>query len=306
MDVLRNKNITWLLVKNRCFQVKWNLFTTFLSLTGAAILMLVLSTFFTSGPPTPPSEAEAKASIIRKTEQSADFRETVRNYLTTMRTLLKSRNFLLIWIVCACVGTTLRTNNILLSSMLHRQFPGHGNIDQQVGVFLAISWAAFVFGGFLAGPVIAKTRCYKEIPAGSVLVMFFTTFAELAGFYFENIYLIFGSVVTQGFASGLINASVFELIVEVTYPESTVFVSMLLNFMVGVLRLLYPVVGRALLKQANPTWSTFPPVLMTFVSCFLILLVTKDYRREIANNETLLGNSASDPAMSKESHNEII
>jgi len=153
-------------------------------------------------------------------------------------------------------------------------------------VTLAIAWVMFTIGGFTTGPVVSKTRKYKEIAFISVFLSCTSRIVLLLGIRFQSIQATFTGVILQGLSLGVFNTAMLELLAEVAYPESPSFVFLLASVLLGVFRLVHPLVGRLLLGSAGPTASTAFPVAVTLLSCLLLLRPNYVYKREMANTDS--------------------
>jgi len=251
-------------------------------LAGIALTLFLFCFLIPSGPPTPPSESQAKALQFRR-EQRKEVREKLKSFWSSIKKLFKSKTFVVVWFIFGAVNPVLRTNNVLLSSMMHSRFLKRTDIDMEVGIALAVAWSMYTVGGFAAGPLLNRTRKYKEIVTASVALMLATGLVVLIGSAAHNLYTVFGGIMAQGLFLGVANASIFELLVEVTYPEPAMFVTMLAIVVMGVFRLLYPIIGRALLTAIGVTISTSVPVAFLLLCFVLLLLLKPEYKRQLAN-----------------------
>nr|CAB3246494.1 feline leukemia virus subgroup C receptor-related protein 2-like [Phallusia mammillata] len=263
-------------------QVKYGLLSMFIGLGSFAFLLFVLClTIVKKRPPLPPSVAQAKLQAIKREPQ--DFKTSMSKFYATIKTLFKDKNFVTVWFVFGAINPVLRTSNILLTSMLRGHFKLHSDLNFQVGIVLMVAWFMYTVGGFISGPLISKTRRYKEIVLANVILICITCIMLTIGIIFNSIYLVYFSVAAQGLFLGLANASIFELLIEVTYPQPAMFVTMLAIVIMGLFRLGYPLIGRAILKFAGPPASTSFPIAMTLVCAFLLIILKPEYKREIAN-----------------------
>jgi len=252
-----------------------------------SFVVLVMSIIFGSEPPTPPGRAEANVADRRKNEKAADILQTLKEYKVSVKELFSSKEFLIIWIVLPLVSSTFRCNIVLLSSILLVEFPDKNDIDKHVGIALAIAWFMYTIGSLVTGPILSKTHRYKEVTCLSVLLTFASCFAILLGVRFGNIPSIFAGVILKGFSTGIFVTSAVELIAEVTYPEAPSLPMLISCALIGVITVMYSTVGRILLQNVSPTAATGFPVVLTLLSCFLLLFPKFVYKRQMANNEEM-------------------
>jgi len=97
--------------------------------------------------------------------------------------------------------------------------------------------------------------------------------------------VICAATVLQGLIPGFAMTSMYELLVEITYPRSDMFVSLLGMGALGVFRLLYPIVNRLLLNTAGPTASALFPLAVLFFVTLVSVLTKMEYKRQQANEE---------------------
>lgn len=247
----------------------------------SCVLLVLCVTVVKSRPPLPPSEAQAKAQASAKKHD--DFKTYTSNFFQTIKTLFRDKTFVSVWFVFGASNPILRTSNILLSSMLHDHFKSQTDINFQVGIVLMIAWFMYTVGGFIAGPLIAKTRRYKEIVLANVVLICITCILLMLGIIYNQLYVVYGGVGMQGLFIGLANTSLFELLIEVTYPQPAMFVTMLAIVAMGLFRLGYPIIGRVILKYAGAPASTSFPIAMTAICALLLIVLKPEYKREKAN-----------------------
>ena len=270
-------------------QIKFPLVFMF-SMLGCIAFILVIASYFVvrNCPPTPPSEAQAK--IIQKSKMKEDNNNNIpsilKKFKKVLMTLFSNKIFIAIWFVFGAVNPILRNNNVLLTSILHHRFSSDNEINMQSGVVLLVAWSLYTLGGFVAGPLITKTKAYKGIVLLSVASLTSTCIVMLIGVKIRSLNSVYAAVIVQGLFIGMANTSLFELLAEVTYPIPPMFVTMIAIVILGLFRLTFPLVGRFLLMQAGPTWATGFPVVVTLFCTFLILIIKPVYYREMANQNS--------------------
>jgi len=269
------------------FQTKRVLSGMFGGLASIMSILFILSLLLVnSKPPTPPSQAQA--IVLNSQKRNSEFSDVFKMFFKSLKSLFKSKSFVIACFVFGASKPLLRTSTILLSSILQNNFVNQTHINQKVGVSLAMGWLAFVIGGLLAGPLIKKTRRYKEVVAFAVFFLLLTCVSTTVGVAYQNMPSVMTSVIIQGLFLGILCTSSFELLIEITYPEQPMCVSMIATVVLGAFRLLYPFLGRVILEVSGSTASTSLSVAMMALCTFLIFFIKPDYKREEANKNTSL------------------
>jgi len=143
----------------------------------------------------------------------------------------------------------------------------------------------YTIGAFVAGLVISKTKSYKSVVVASMTSLVISCAMSTVGILYANMRVVNAATVLQGLILGFTITSTYELLVEVTYPHSEMFVSLLGMGAVGVFRLLYPIADRVLLNTAGPTASTLFSLAVSFFLTLVLVLTKMEYKREQANEE---------------------
>ncbi|CAK8686396.1 unnamed protein product [Clavelina lepadiformis] len=264
-----------------------SLVTMFGILSGLAFFLALFAMFFVkNSPPTPPSEAQAKlirVNDFKQKREESSLRSTWDTFASVVQSLFRDKIFIAVWFVFGAVNPILRNNNVLLTSMLHHRFNSKTKINAQAGIVLLVAWCMYTVGGFIAGPLITKTKRYKTMVFLSVFLLLLSCVVILVGVKVKNLDVIYAGVMTQGLFIGMANTSLFELLAEVTYPHPPMFVTMISIVILGMFRLIYPLVGRFILKQFGATWSTAFPTILTAICTLVIALLKPEYKRESTN-----------------------
>ena len=275
------------------FRLLW----IFVSVTGFSVLLCVLALLVVKDePPLPPSESRALVIENKKSsdEKEKSFMEALQEYKTVIKDLFLNPHFVAIWFVFGAVNPVLRNNSVLLSSVLQSAFADEPRLNAKAGLVLMGGWVAYTVGGFIAGPLITKTRKYKHIVLMSVGLECTSTFIVMLGMKFRQLVCIYVGVVSTGLSLGMVNTSLFELILEVTYPKPPMLVTMINIIGMGVFRLLYPIVGRVMLTNLGPTASTTFPFALLLIATIIIAIIKPQYKRTQADlmgeNAALLNN----------------
>ena len=86
-----------------------------------------------------------------------------------------------------------------------------------------------------------------------------------------------------GFMVGWCNTSVFELIAEVSYPNSSIFVNMSSVIGIGIFRLLYPLFGRFMIDRYGGMKSELFPCIIIGICLVISTMTSRRYGRALAN-----------------------
>ena len=257
----------------------------FSSLTLLSFLLCIASVIFVvDAPPLPPSESQALA--LKKKASKANkqsIRDTLSEYKKVIKALFSDSNFIAIWFVFGAINPVLRNNSVLLSSTLQNVFSNEEELNVKAGFVLMGGWMAFTAGGFIAGPLITKTQKFKAIVSISVGFECVSTLLVMLGMRFSVIACVYIGVVLTGLSLGLANTSLYELSLEVTYPNPPMLVTMINIVIMGVFRLIYPIIGRATLSQYGATASLAFPLTLLLLSTIILVVIKPPYKRSAAD-----------------------
>lgn len=269
-------------------EIRLRLIGMFSSVTILAGILTVCSLLFvTDSPPLPPSEAQVKAIQERKDRgdlQNQNFGEALSHYKKIMKTLFTDWHFVGYWYAFAVANPVLRNNSVLLSSILHQTFPEKEDIDAKAGLVLMGGWITYTIGGFIAGPLITKTKRFKEIVLVGLTFESLSCLAVMLGTKFKAIDCVYAGVLTQGIA----NTSLFEIIVETTYPIPAMLVTMFTVIGIGIIRMSYPIVGRFMLMNIGATACTAVPFVCTLLAAVVVAALKPRYKRQEAESGSSL------------------
>ena len=269
----------------------------FIAMTLTAIILtLMVILFVVDEPPLPPSESRAKA--IREKEKKGNmeqqsFRDALQQYKTTIKELFVDPYFICVWIVFGVANPVLRNNSVLLSSVLHSAFRNDKFLNKKAGFVLMGGWIGYTIGGFIAGPLITKTKQYRYMVLFSVGFECLSALIVMIGMKIRELIAVYVGVVTTGLFLGMANTSLFEIVLEVTYPKPPMLVTMVNIIGMGICRLLYPIIGRYLLMDVGATASCAFPFGILLAATIVMLIVktpTKRLDAELGETKTLLDN----------------
>ncbi|XP_078485999.1 choline/ethanolamine transporter FLVCR2 [Ciona intestinalis] len=231
-------------------------------------------------PPIPPSQAQAKAKQMRsERNQDKSFSAALKEYKQVIKELFTNKYFVAVWFAFGAANPVLRNNSVLLSSILLTTFSKYTWLNQKAGLVLMGGWLTYTVGGFIAGPIITKTHKYKEVVFYSILFECLSCVVILIGIRLRILECVYAGVVILGLFLGIANTSLFELLVEVTYPKPTMLVTMVNIIGMGIFRLIYPIIGRVMLSTIGPSASTAFPVAMTALAAIVIGIIQPTYYR---------------------------
>ena len=213
------------------------------------------------------------------------FFDALNVYRTTITELFTDPYFIAIWFMFGAINPVLRNNSVLLTSLMQNTFKKTLYLDSEAGFALMGGWITYTVGGFIAGPLITATRKYKSVLLTSVSMECVSCLIIMVGVYLKNLIVLYIGVFSQGLFLGMANTSLFEIVAEVTYPRPTMLVTMANIVGMGIFRLIYPIIGRALLSTQGAFASTCFPFAMTLASSLIIAVISPPYKRLAAQNE---------------------
>ncbi|XP_078489391.1 choline/ethanolamine transporter flvcr2b-like [Ciona intestinalis] len=253
------------------------LFVPFLVLS--VILFLVTYTFISESPPLPPSVAQMKKKNANANKERLQFIESLKqNCTSTLKDLLLNKSFNVFAVVAAFIAPLLRSITILLSSMLHREFPSASGLNLVSGNLLLIAWILYTVAALLTGLIITKCKKYRAIAVVGAFTECVTGILIFTGMWTKLKFLIYAGVILLGIGAGITDSSFFELLVEITYPKPLFLVTSLYMVLIGSARFIYPVVDRALLKYGAPA-STAPHAILMSIAFILLVSVPMHFKR---------------------------
>ena len=260
-----------------------SLILMFSALTTIAFCLTMTAIFLVKNrPPTPPSEAQAK--IRETTTNSEEESSTITKFFSMIKKLFSNKAFIATWLICGLTGNIFRCNTVLLTSILRKNFLDKSDLNIKSGLSLLIGWVVFIVGSFIAGPIITKTKAYKGMVVFSLTTLLISCILILIGLKIDNLKLCFSSIVMQGFFSGMLKTSNYELLAEVIYPIKPMSAYMLVIVLCGISMLTLFITDRLLLNSLGPLWSTILPIGLTGLGLFIALLTKPTYFREKASN----------------------
>ena len=267
-------------------EIGMRLMWTFISVTLFSIILCIAVILWVLDEPlSPPSESRALVLKQKQARLDTDqsFMDALKQYKCVIKELFMDPYFVAIWFVFGAANPVLRNNSVLLSSVLESAFKNQPKLHSQTGFVLMGGWIAFTIGGFVAGPLITKTRKFKAIVLFSVGFECVSTIVVMMGMQFEQLMCVYVGVVTTGLSLGMANTSLFEILLEVTYPQPPMLVTMVNIIGMGVFRLIYPIIGRVMLSNLGPTASTTFPVALLLLSTIILAIMKPSYKRTAAD-----------------------
>ena len=271
-------------------EIGFRLMWIFISMTLIAVLLTIGVIFFVvDAPPLPPSESRAKA--IREKEKTGNleqqgFSDALVQYKKIIKELFVDPYFICVWIVFGVANPVLRNNSVLLSSVLHTAFADDGSLNKKAGFVLMGGWVGYTVGGFIAGPLITKTKKYRYMVLFSVGLECVAAGVVMVGMKVRALIAVYTGVVSTGLFLGMANTSLFEIVLEVTYPKPPMLVTMVNIIGMGICRLLYPIIGRYLLMYVGATAScAFPFGLLLAATIVMAIIKTPTKRLDAETSE---------------------
>ena len=117
-------------------------------------------------------------------------------------------------------------------------------------------------GSFIAGPIITKTKAYKEMVVSSLTTLLISCILILIGLKMDNlIKLCFSSIVMQGLFTGILKTSNYEFLAEVIYPIKPISAGMLVIVLSEIIMLILSITGQLQFSSSIPLWSMALPVM---------------------------------------------
>ena len=276
-------------------EIGFRLMWIFITMTAIAVLLTLGAIFFVvDAPPLPPSESRAKAIREKKKAgnlEQQSFREALTQYKGIIKELFVDPYFICIWIVFGVANPVLRNNSVLLSSVLHSAFSEDKFLNKKAGYVLMGGWIGYTIGGFIAGPLITKTKKYRYMVLFSVGFECLAAMVVMIGMKIRELLAVYVGVVSTGLFLGMANTSLFEIVLEVTYPKPPMLVTMINIIGMGICRLIYPIIGRYLLMYVGATASCAFPFAMLLAATIVMMIVktpTKRLDAEMSETKKLL------------------
>lgn len=261
-------------------------------LSGIALLITFTALWIVyDRPKTPPSLAQYKAEVQQSLmkpgkdkTKTKDFINSVEHVVSTLKSVFTDPTFVIVWILFGANIPILNNNNILLSSIILKEFPEKfkdaNSLDETIGLVLMISWVMFCVGALVCSPIINCTRKFKGIVVFGQLFLFCSCACIYAGVFFKSLKTIYFGTMLQGFMVSWVYTALVELISEVSYPNSSISVTLLCIISPGIFGLIYPILGRYLLEHFGGKTCVLFPCIMVALCCIISCVISPVYRRQ--------------------------
>jgi len=257
----------------------------------ALLLNLIAFCVVRDRPHTPPSLAQYKLEVQRRMTgpvmdktKTKDFINSVEHVASTLKSVFLDPVFVAVWLLFGANAPVLSCSNVLLSSLVLKEFPDEfedpGSLDETVGFVLMISWAMFCVGALVCTPVINCTRRFKGVVVFGQVFLLLACACIYAGVFYNNLKFIYLGTMLQGFMVSWVYTSLVELISEVSYPNSSISVTLLCVVSPAIFSIVYPLVGRFLLERFGGKSCALFPCATVAVCCVTSCLISPVYRRQ--------------------------
>jgi len=236
-------------------------------ITTAFTLITLLA--FQEKPPLPPTLA--RSAML----------ESPRSYIPSILRLIKNPNFVNLMVTYGINAGVYYSMSTLLEQVVLKHFPDEALNVGRIGLTLIV---AGMVGSVIGGIVLDKTHRFKATTIGVYVASIGAMAAYAFTFNFDKLYIIFITAGLVGFfMTGYLPVG-FEFAAELTYPESEMISSGLLNVSAQIIGFLLTLLGEWLFTSYGDI--TCNAVLTGCLLCGAVLtcFIKSDLRRQRANN----------------------
>ncbi|XDA78692.1 hypothetical protein R6Z07F_008781 [Ovis aries] len=234
----------------------------------ATLLFILVIIVFKEKPKHPPSRAQCLSYTLASTDAS---------YLSSIIQLFKNFSFVLLVITYGLNAGAFYALCTLLNRMVIFYYPGEGVIVGTIGLTITV---AGILGSVISSIWLDRTKTYKE----TTLMLYIMTLVGMAGYTGT---LNLGHLWIVYITAGIIGVSItgyltlgFEFAVELTYPESEVVSSGLLNVSAQVFGIIFTISqGQIIDNYGTMPGNIFLCVFLT-LGAVLTAFIKADLRRQ--------------------------
>ncbi|CAI5438366.1 unnamed protein product [Caenorhabditis angaria] len=254
-------------------EITYDLNTLFLgsAVLNTIILALVLC-FFTARPSIPPSFAQLTA-LEEKTFDN--------NFLGTLKKLMTSRDFLLLFITYGINTGVFYAISTLLSQMVLSVYPNESVAVGQIGLLIVV---AGMFGSVVGGFLLDK---FKKFKLTTILIYLFSFIGMLSftlTIDLNSLLIVFiNSALLGFFMTGYLPIG-FELAAEITYPLAEGTTSGLLNASAQIFGIAFTWIMGKVMQSYGTFTSNIIMSTTLIIGTFLTCLIHEDLKRQKAHS----------------------
>jgi len=241
-------------------------------ITTAMSLITIIA--FREKPPLPPTLA--RSAVL----------ESPTSYLPSIKRLFKNPNFLNLTVTYGINAGVYYSMSTLLQQIVIDHFPGEGESAGRIGLTLIV---AGMVGSVIGGFILDKTQSFK----GTTVAVYFLSVVSMAAYtvtydYGHQLYITFITAGLVGFfMTGYLPVG-FEFAAELTYPESEMISSGLLNVSAQIIGVLLTLLGGWLLNSYGDIVCNSVLSAILLGGAVLTSFIKSDLRRQGAFNAGLV------------------
>ncbi|KAB0374630.1 hypothetical protein FD755_013122 [Muntiacus reevesi] len=234
----------------------------------ATLLFILVLIVFKEKPKHPPSRTQCLSYAFVSPDAS---------FLTSIIPVFEKQNFVLLFISYGLNAGAFYALCTLLNRMVIFHYTGEGVIVGRIGLTIAI---AGMLGAVISGIWLDRTKTYKE----TTLVLYIMTLVGMAGYTgtlnLGHLWIVYITAGIIGFSiTGYLTLG-FEFAMELTYPESEVVSSGLLNVSAQVFGIIFTISqGQIMDNYGTIPGNIFLCVFLT-LGAVLTAFIKADLRRQ--------------------------
>ena len=271
---------------------QYETFWKFLLLYGCVILVCVIVLVFTlmfvsDYPKKPPTVAQALVRTRNNYDQPQNIRQNLGNFTNLSKSLLFDKMFLLAILIRSITFSLNNLQRILTGQILRDVFivRSYGSsINAMSGYVLMVYEAGNFFGSLVSGLLLDYLKKHKLILYFGQIATAFTIIGLVVGQHYSNVAVIFVFIALFGFTLSFCYASIFDVVLEHTYPTNPSFVILLFNTQCEILVVFISQISRFILNFINGTAVFIFMVVLIMVSVVLTAFLNPKYKRKEASN----------------------
>ncbi|KJH47504.1 hypothetical protein DICVIV_06391 [Dictyocaulus viviparus] len=240
------------------------------------ILLIVIFSFFTARPPTPPSLAQIAAQ-----EEKA----LGPNFWKTLFQLITNKDFLLLFITYGINTGVFYAISTLLAQMVLPYYPTKSVAIGEIGVVIVV---AGMLGSIIGGFLLDKFKRFKLITVLDYLFACLGMLTFTFTLHLGSLAIVFSIAFLLGFfMTGYLPIG-FEFAAEITFPAAEGTTSALLNASAQIFGIALTIAMGALMHGVNTFACNISMTIALLVGTGLTAMITEDLKRQNAHNS---GNS---------------
>ena len=216
----------------------------------AFLILLIVWIFIPSYPKHPPSKSQAVKLDYLKNKPSA----SIKDFLLETKSLLGDLIFILIQIVFSLMNQTFVLETVLIVQIIN---PIHDRLNTELtsnmvgGYIIACRSVGEMIGSFVCGKTLDMFRRYRLQIIMGTLGPLLSVVTLIISWFYASLAGLFVSMFVMGFTSSFSIITLYDSVVQHTYPKNIIFVSSWAAFIRFFLTIIMTSLGRLVYQQTD-------------------------------------------------------